>query len=137
MTDKFYNRLLAAAAFLGAGGVALGAFGAHFLKARLTPEDLATLQTGVLYLFVHVLALCVVALLGIAHAGNRLLRIGGLMFLIGIILFTGSLVIISTKSLSGIGIGIFGPITPLGGLCFILGWGCLMVYGWVRSRHSL
>lgn len=137
MTDKFYNRLIAIAAFLGAGGVALGAFGAHFLKERLNPEDISTLQTGVLYLFIHVLALCVVALLGISHAGNRLLRIGGLMFLSGIILFTGSLVVISTRTLTGIGIGIFGPITPLGGLCFILGWGCLIIYGWVRSRNSL
>lgn len=136
MTDKFYSRLIAAAAFLGAGGVVLGAFGAHFLKSKLSPEDLATLQTGVLYLFIHVLATFLVAQLGIAHAGNRLLKIGGLMFLIGILMFTGSLTIISTRSLTGIGVGIFGPITPLGGLSFIMGWGCLIIYGWMRARTT-
>ena len=102
--------------------VGLGAFAAHGLKARLAPEMLAVFQTGVQYQMYHALALLgVVALLKfVGH--NIWLQTGGVLFIIGTLLFSGSLY--------GLALGgprLLGPITPLGGVCFLLGWLSLLV----------
>jgi len=100
----------------------MGAFGAHALKPRITPESIEVLKTGVLYLFIHSLACLLIASLSWFPGNTRLLKLAGMAFLLGITLFSGSLFIISTKSVTGIEIGFFGIVTPLGGLCFIMGW---------------
>jgi len=108
------------AAFFGFTGVALGAFAAHGLKSKLTPEYLAVFQTGVHYQMLHALALFGVALLT-AHIGGTLIALAGWAFTIGILLFSGSLYLLT---LAGLGVGI---ITPIGGLFFLIGWALLLV----------
>lgn len=102
--------------------VALGAFGAHALRKRLSPENLAVFQTGVQYQMIHTLAILAVALLQFWASSNLLMMLAGWLFVIGIILFSGSLYLLAvTKNRA------FGPITPLGGLAFLAGWVCLIL----------
>ncbi|PZP21190.1 MULTISPECIES: DUF423 domain-containing protein [Pseudomonas] len=111
-------------AFFGFTGVALGAFAAHGLKSRLSAEYLAVFQTGVHYQMIHALALFGVALLSL-HAPSRLLGIAGGAFVLGILLFSGSL-----YALTLVGIGKLGIITPIGGVAFLVGWACLGLSAW-------
>lgn len=108
------------AAFFGFTGVALGAFAAHGLKSRLTPEHLAVFQTGVHYQMLHALALLGVALLSV-QVGGALVKWAGWAFVAGILLFSGSLYLLT---LAGLSVGI---VTPIGGLFFLLGWALLLV----------
>ncbi|MFY0728311.1 DUF423 domain-containing protein [Pseudomonas sp. NFX15] len=112
------------AAFFGFTGVGLGAFAAHGLKNRLTPEYLAIFHTGVTYQLVHTLALLGVALLATQIPG-RLVTWAGASFAIGILLFSGSLYGLTLTGISKLGI-----ITPFGGLAFLLGWLCLGLAAW-------
>lgn len=122
MNNSFFNRLQVIAAAIGAIGVIFGAFGAHYLKSRLPAGDLETIKTGVLYLFIHTLAALVVCTLSQQATTSRLLKLAGIAFITGVILFSGSLFIIATSSLTGFPVSAIGIITPLGGLSFILGW---------------
>lgn len=107
------------AAIFGFTGVGLGAFAAHGLKSRLTPEYLAVFQTGVHYQMLHALALLGVAVLSV-HVGGTLVKLAGWAFTLGILLFSGSLYLLT---LAGLGVGI---ITPIGGLFFLIGWALLL-----------
>ncbi|WEJ72649.1 DUF423 domain-containing protein [Pseudomonas sp. PSE14] len=107
------------AAFFGFTGVALGAFAAHGLKSRLTPEYLAVFQTGVHYQMLHALALLGVALLSV-QVGGALVKWAGWAFVAGILLFSGSLYLLT---LAGLSVGI---VTPIGGLFFLIGWSLLL-----------
>lgn len=109
--------LFACAALSGFFAVGLGAFAAHGLKARLTPEMLAVFQTGVQYQMYHALALLGVAALIRFYGSNIWLQSGGILFIIGTLLFSGSL-----YGLAFGGPRLLGPVTPLGGICFLLGW---------------
>jgi len=129
MNDNYFRRLAAFAALLAAMGVIMGAFGAHALKSRIPPESLDVLKTGVLYLFIHALACLLLSTLPTGKTGERWLKFAGMTFLLGILLFSGSLFVISTKSVTGVEIGFFGIVTPIGGLCFILGWLSLSIWG--------
>jgi uncharacterized membrane protein YgdD (TMEM256/DUF423 family) len=115
------------AAFFGFTGVALGAFAAHGLKSRLTPEYLAIFRTGVTYQLVHTLALLGVALLATQIPG-RLITWAGASFVVGILLFSGSLYLLTVTGVSKLGI-----ITPFGGLAFLVGWLCLGLAAWRLS----
>lgn len=118
----FYKRLLTVAACLGALGVMFGAFGAHFLKSRLPNQDLETIKTAVLYLFVHTLVILWIYAVSRHHPDNRRLRASGIAFIAGVIMFSGSLFVIATSKLTGFPVSAIGFITPLGGLSFIVGW---------------
>ena len=107
------------AAFFGFTGVALGAFAAHGLKSRLSEQYLAIFHTGVTYQLVHTLALLGVALLATQLPG-RLVTWSGVFFALGIVLFSGSLYLLTLTGISKLGI-----ITPIGGLAFLAGWLCL------------
>lgn len=133
MDNTFFKRLLSIAAFFGFTGVVVGAFGAHFLKSKIEPADTITLQTAVLYLFIHTLALFGVALLTKSELPSRLLKTVGVFFISGIILFSGSLFLIATQDWTGISASPIGFVTPLGGLCFITGWILLFWYGVKRG----
>ncbi|TAJ07454.1 MAG: DUF423 domain-containing protein [Nitrospirae bacterium] len=118
------NFLLLGAA-LGALGVAAGAFGAHALKAVLPTEMQAVFETAVRYQMYHALTLLLTGMLlerrgPEAQAGWRCLRLAGWLFLAGILLFSGSLYALALSGLRWL-----GAITPVGGVCFIAGWGCL------------
>ncbi|HEY8925287.1 MAG TPA: DUF423 domain-containing protein [Polyangia bacterium] len=108
----------------GLTGVALGAFGAHALKARLGPELLEVFRTGVFYQLVHA-----VALLGIAGIRDRLRapRLTTWLFSVGIVIFSGSLYALATT-----GVRLWGAVTPLGGVAFLAGWASLL---WPRPRR--
>ena len=115
--------LLLAGSF-GLTGVALGAFAAHGLKSRLGADYLAVFQTGVQYQLIHTLALFGVALLAL-HAPSRLLAAAGGLFTLGILLFSGSLYLLTLT-----GVGKLGIITPIGGTAFLAGWICVMAAAW-------
>lgn len=112
------------AAFFGFTGVALGAFAAHGLKNRLTEQYLAIFHTGVTYQMIHALALFGVALL-LAHLPGRLVAWAGGFFALGIVLFSGSLYVLTLTGISKLGI-----ITPIGGAAFLAGWLCLGLAAW-------
>lgn len=112
------------AAFFGFTGVGLGAFAAHGLKSRLTAEYLAIFHTGVLYQLIHALALLGVAVLA-AQLPGRLVTWAGFSFALGIVLFSGSLYVLTLTGFSKLGI-----ITPFGGLAFLVGWALLGLAAW-------
>jgi uncharacterized membrane protein YgdD (TMEM256/DUF423 family) len=116
--------LLLLAAFFGFTGVGLGAFAAHGLKDRLSTDYLAVFHTGVTYQLIHALALLAVAILCTLVPG-RLMNWAGVLFCVGIVLFSGSL-----YALTLTGIGKLGIITPFGGLAFLAGWVCLGLAAW-------
>lgn len=118
-----HKNFLLAAAILGFLGVAFGAFGAHALRSRLTPEMLGVFEIGVRYQMYHVFALLAVAA-AIGHFGQtRLLLIAGWAFLAGVVIFSGSL-----YALALTGTTMLGAITPIGGLSFLIGWACLAFF---------
>ena len=109
-------------------GVILGAFGAHGLEKHLSPDQLATFDTGVRYQFYHALALILLAILTAPMKNPPLLKYAGWLFTIGIIFFSGSIYLLACRAFLGIDNWRWlGPITPLGGTCFIVGWGMLFV----------
>lgn len=111
--DRIFFALGCLSGFIG---VACGAFGAHALRARISPEMLDVWKTGVTYELTHALAL-----LAIAWAAQRFPNgpwaAAGWCFIAGTVLFSGSLYALSTS-----GVRMLGAITPLGGLCFLAGW---------------
>lgn len=116
--DKTFLLVGALAGFLA---VAFGAFGAHALRGRLTPELLAVFETGVRYQMYHALAIIAVGLM-MARSGGWLFSTAAWLFTAGIVFFSGSLYVLALT-----GITTFGAITPIGGLLFLAGWGCLLV----------
>ena len=117
------RNFLLVGAVLGFLGVAIGAFGAHGLRARLTPEMLAVFEIGVRYQMYHVFAVLVVAAT-IGHVGPaRLLVFAGWAFVVGILIFSGSLYALALTGTTS-----FGAITPIGGLGFLIGWACLAFF---------
>jgi len=118
--NKTFLLIGALAAFLG---VAFGAFGAHGLRSRLSPEMLAVFETAVRYQMYHALALLVVGLM-MAPMGGWAVHTAGWAFTIGILLFSGSLYLLALTGTTA-----FGMITPIGGLAFLVGWGCLIIAG--------
>jgi uncharacterized membrane protein YgdD (TMEM256/DUF423 family) len=120
-----HKTFLQVAAFLGAITVAMGAFGAHGLKKLVGDTVVTTFETGVRYQFYHVFALLAVGVL-YQYFPNKLLKTAGNLFLAGMLLFSGSLYILTLKSAMNLdGLKWVGPITPFGGVCFIAGWICL------------
>jgi uncharacterized membrane protein YgdD (TMEM256/DUF423 family) len=123
---------LIAAALIGALSVALGAFAAHGLKQVMPAEAVATFETGVRYQFYHAFALMAVAILYEKFPG-ALLRWAGNCFQIGILLFSGSLYLLTAlKATETVGSKNIGLITPLGGLFFIVGW-MLMLIAFIKK----
>jgi len=105
----------------------LGALGAHSLKPHLSPDQLDSFKTGVQYQFYHALALIILSLFSQKIPG-KLLSAAGYLFIGGVFCFSGSIYLLSTREVSGLsGVGFLGPITPLGGLCFISGWALCIV----------
>ena len=102
--------------------VLLGAFGAHALKARLSAEMLAVYQTGVHYHLFHALGLIAVGLVATQIPASAYLKWSGWLMLVGIILFSGSLYVLSVSGLRWLGM-----VTPFGGLAFILSWTLLVI----------
>lgn len=111
------NFFLKVGSILGALSVAIGAFGAHLLKPMLLASNrLDTFETAVKYQFYGTFAILIIGLLPLAYK-NNFSKIAGNLFLVGTIIFSGSLYLICATGLT-----IFGAIAPIGGICLILGW---------------
>ena len=102
--------------------VALGAFGAHGLQNKLTEQMLATYETGVKYHMMHALGLILIGIISRYTSGSVLINWSGWLICAGIVLFSGSLYLLSIS-----GIRWLGAVTPLGGLSFLAGWLLLAV----------
>jgi uncharacterized membrane protein YgdD (TMEM256/DUF423 family) len=114
-----HNRAISLAGFLGFSAVALGAFGAHALKGRLSPEALEIYRTGALYHLVHA-----AVLVGVAGLRDRLrsARLTTALFAVGITIFSGSLYILALSGVRG-----WGAVTPFGGVALMAGWVSLLL----------
>jgi len=122
------NTFLSLGSLFGLLAVIIGAFGAHGLEDSISAHALARYHTGVEYQFYHVAALLCLGTLSLKYDTTpRLLKVSGVAFVAGIILFSGSLYLYALT-----GITKFGMVTPIGGLAFIAGWICLLIYS-VRS----
>lgn len=122
-----HKRFLTWGALLAGLAVAFGAFGAHGLKKLVPPETVATFETGVRYQMYHALALLLVGLIA-ERLPSVWLKRAAWCFLIGILLFSGSLYLLTAlKATDSVGLGGLGIITPIGGVFFIAGWVCLAV----------
>jgi uncharacterized membrane protein YgdD (TMEM256/DUF423 family) len=113
------------ASFSGILAVVFGAFGAHALKGKLDDQALKVFETAVQYHFYHTFALLVVGVIALNQPQTVLLKSSGWLFVIGILVFSGSLYLLSLT-----GVRWLGAITPLGGLALIAGWACLAATGW-------
>ena len=115
------------ATIFGGLAVAFGAFGAHALSARLTPELLVTFETAVRYQMYHALALFAVAMAISRWPQGSLAQWAGWLFVAGILIFSGSLYALALS-----GQRWWGAVTPIGGVAFIAGWISLMLVAWRR-----
>lgn len=114
------KQIIITAAIYGCLAVITGAFGAHALKSKLEPAQLEVWHTAVQYQFYHVFALL---FLSVINVENNLVIWSYYFFTIGILLFSGSVYLLATRSLSGWDwVRFLGPVTPIGGLLFICGW---------------
>jgi uncharacterized membrane protein YgdD (TMEM256/DUF423 family) len=119
--------MLSAAGLFGALAVAAGAFGAHALRARLTPDDLAIFETGARYHLIHAAVLFGIALALAQWPQDRGLAIGGWLIGTGTIVFSGSLYVLVLTGQRWL-----GAVTPLGGLLLIAGW---LAVAWSGLSH--
>jgi uncharacterized membrane protein YgdD (TMEM256/DUF423 family) len=120
-----HKGFLRTASVIGALAVILGAFGAHKLKELVSETAIVTFDTGVKYQMYHALALALVAII-YSHFPNKWVKMAGWFFIIGILLFSVSLYILTVKAALVLpGLQWAGPITPIGGLFFVAGWLCL------------
>lgn len=110
--------------------VALGAFGAHGLKETMTPELLAVYKTGVEYQMWHSFGLIAIALMQQYDVQSKLLKWAGALMFLGILLFSGSLYALAILNLP-----IFGAITPIGGVSFLVAWSLLIIFSGKKSTH--
>lgn len=115
--------ILLAASFFGAIAVMLGAFGAHGLKSKLDTYGLEIFQKGVEYQYYHVAALLAIGIVAMKYPGS-LLQWSANFMIAGILLFSGSLYLLATRSLLGIESWskFLGPVTPIGGTFLIVAW---------------
>ena len=117
--DRLFLLVAAVGGFVG---VAFGAFGAHALQRRVTPERLVTFETGVRYLFVHALALGLVVAVRTWAPDTMASSVAGVAFIVGMLLFSGSLFLLVWLDRPRL-----GAITPIGGVALLIGWAALVV----------
>jgi len=116
-------------AVCGLTGVAMGAFGAHGLKAILTPEMLAVYKTAVDYQMWHALGLGLIAIFRQQVPESALLKWAGWLMFVGIILFSGSLYLLAILNAKWLGM-----ITPLGGIAFLSAWVCVTIFAYKSTK---
>jgi uncharacterized membrane protein YgdD (TMEM256/DUF423 family) len=112
-------------------GVGMGAFGAHGLKATLSPEMLTVYQTGVTYQMWHALGLIGIALMRRQVSESKLLNWAGYLMFFGIVLFSGSLYLLALLNLTWLGM-----ITPIGGISFLIAWLLIAIFAAQKQHHS-
>ncbi len=122
---RYFLALSAASAMLAVG---MGAFGAHGLKHVLSPEMLTVFKTAVTYQMWHALGLGIVAVLMRQHQDSKLLLWSGWLMFAGILLFSGSLYLLTLLDLKWLGM-----VTPLGGVAFLSAWLLVLVFAWPKT----
>jgi len=124
------RKFVVIAGVLGALAVGLGAFGAHSLKSLLSAYQLGIFKTGIQYHFYHTFAILCLAILG-QFSTYKYLQKACWFFSFGIVLFSGSLYLLATKDILGLNsiTSILGPLTPIGGVLFLIGWGLIISTG--------
>ncbi len=127
-----YKPALITGTVLGALAVILGAMGAHAISSRVTPEVLQIYQKGVDYHFYHVFAILAAGILYSVYP-VPVVKSAYICFLLGIILFSGSLYLLTFLKMNGGGLGIFNLVTPVGGVFFIAGW-LLLLAGIIKGK---
>ena len=113
------------ASLSGMLAVVLGAFGAHGLRGKLDDYAMGVFETAVQYHFYHALALLAVGIIALSQPQTTLLKSSGWLFLLGTVIFSGSLYILAITGTKWL-----GAVTPVGGLAFIGGWACLATASW-------
>ncbi|MBK9291177.1 MAG: DUF423 domain-containing protein [Bacteroidetes bacterium] len=126
-------RIIVTGAALAALAVAAGAFGAHGLKGKISPADLANFETAVRYQLIHALAIILLGAIS-NQLQNKLATWSFRAFWFGVICFSGSLYLLSTKTLSSLELAWLWPVTPLGGVSMILGWILLALAAYKSSN---
>ena len=119
------RQIIITAALFGLVAVVFGAFGAHALKENISPTSLEAWKTAVSYQFYHTLALLFLS--NFSKYRSRAIRISYWAFTLGMILFSGSIYLLSIDDLIGINLSFLGPVTPIGGFLLILGWFFLLL----------
>lgn len=118
--NRMEKKILLVALIVGLVAIVLGAFGAHGLKKMVTAEQLTTFEVGVRYQMYHALFLVFVSSSHFLNSREKMIVSG--LALIGVLLFSGSIYLLSTIGITGIKAKFIGPITPIGGLFLIASW---------------
>jgi len=127
------KRLITAGALLGMLAIILGAFGAHALRKLLPTEQLVTFETGVRYQMYHALFLIFISQL--SSLSDKTKKTIYLLVLSGVFLFSGSVYLLATNSITSFDFKVIGFVTPIGGLLLILGWGVLF-FNFVNKKQQ-
>lgn len=128
--------ILAFIAMSGALATGLGAFGAHAIKPKISQEMYSNYQTGVLYHFIHTLLMLGVYILEKHYGQSLWLKRSLITSGLGILLFSGSLYLLSTREITHWNFATFlGPITPIGGMCFVFAWLMLILH--LKAAHKV
>ena len=130
MAEKFIRL----AALSGAVTVVIGAFGAHALKQHLTEYQIAIYEKGVQYQFIHTLAVMVIGAVMQRREASKWLSLAGWLLLAGIVCFSGSLYLLACRNLISLSVAWAGPITPIGGICFVSGW--IALFAGIRAGRG-
>ncbi len=120
-----------AGSFLGLTAIILGAFGAHALKVKLSIDQLSSFETGVKYQMYHALFLL---MLSFSNISEKVKKTVFSLVVAGVIIFSGSIYMLSTRPISGLELSFLGPITPIGGLLLIVAWSLLFIYFIKKKR---
>jgi uncharacterized membrane protein YgdD (TMEM256/DUF423 family) len=128
---KYHKNIVIIASLLAMLAIVMGAFGAHGLKALISPDSLAVFQTGVTYQMYHALALLALALI----PGLDIKKVKGVFrfFVFGTFFFSGSLYFLALKSVLPFSVSFLAPVTPVGGLLLIIGW-ALLAYSVAKMK---
>jgi uncharacterized membrane protein YgdD (TMEM256/DUF423 family) len=127
------KKLISTGAFFGMLAIVLGAFGAHALKKILAAEQLVTFETGVRYQMYHALFLIFISM--IASLSHKTKKIIYYLVLSGVCLFSGSIYLLATNSITSFDFRVIGVVTPIGGLLLIVAWGILF-YNFVKKKEQ-
>ena len=130
---KFDKKIVASASILAAMAIGFGAFGAHGLREMVSFKALDSFETGVRYQMYHSLALLIIGFTMSIPAKTRSWVFG--FFIFGIILFSGSIYLLSLKEILPFSVAFLGPITPIGGLLLIVGW-LRLLYGILKVKKA-
>ncbi|WP_264560207.1 DUF423 domain-containing protein [Flavobacterium sp. N2270] len=127
------KKLILTAAIMGAVAIVLGAFGAHALKKVLTDPQLNTFEVGVRYQMYHALFLLLIANLNFLTLKEKTTIL--YLVIVGVVLFSGSIYMLSTSTVTKIKTSILGPLTPLGGMFLIISWVYLFYIALVKNTN--